>query len=126
MAQIRSAANHFRIALRGPAGILPRLRLRGNVPCRAPPVGAPFPDVAGRLVEPVTVRPECIDGRRCKIAIVAGIDIEEAALPDVAAMLAVGLQRIAPRIARAFEAAARGTLPFGFGRQTLPGPCGVG
>src|SRR5438105_15528727 len=95
------------------------------MPRRAPPVRAPLPDIARRVVQPVSIRLECIDGRRREVAVVAGIDVRKASLPDIAAMLAAGFQFVAPRIALVLQTAARGTLPFGFGRQPLAGPARI-
>ena len=52
--------------------------------------------------------------------------MREFALPGVGHVLAAGRELVAPGELRAVEPAARGELPFGFGRQLLAGPVRVG
>src|SRR5829696_8248579 len=115
MAQVRAAADRLRVAVRGPAGIDACRSACRDVPRRAPPVVAPLPDVAAHVEEPESVRLERSDRGRREITVVAGVDVREASLPDVAAMAAIRFQRISPWIGCAVQAAARGALPFGFG-----------
>src|SRR5581483_6483607 len=57
--------------------------------------------------------------------VVAFVFVRKLALPGVGAMPAVRRELIAPRKLGAVETAARGVLPFRFGRQILAGPLGV-
>src|SRR5258708_3995247 len=90
------------------------------------PVRAPLPYVAGGVEEAVAVRLERVHWRRSVKAVLARVLHGEGALPDVAAMLPVGDEFVAPGVAPAFEPAAGAALPLRFGRQPLPGPTGVG
>src|SRR6266542_1581043 len=89
----------------------------------APPVGAPFPDVADRLPESITVRRIGANGGGGQIAVVQGVVVREFALPDVAAVSAI--QVVAPRVPLANQSTAGGGLPLGFGREGTAGPGAV-
>src|SRR5689334_16137612 len=106
MTEIRPAANHLRLALRRAARVAPCLRALAHVKRGAPPIGAPLPYVARHVVQAVAVGSE--RAHRCgrKVAVVAGVDLGKAALPDVAAMLAARPQLAAPWISGPREAAA--------------------
>src|SRR4051794_25612670 len=84
---------------------------------RVEPVRAPFPDVAGDVVQPVAVGGEGVDGSGSRVAIGARVHGREAALEHVHAVPAAGLALGTPRVALSLEPAAGGVLPFGLRRQ---------
>src|SRR5262245_13299670 len=86
------------------------------------PVGRPFPDVPGHVVEVVAVRWEASDRRRALVAVELRVLPGELALPAVRHRLAVREVLVAPGERRAVEPAARGVLPLGLGRQLLARP----
>src|SRR5262245_10721731 len=90
-----------------------------HVELAAEPARAPLPRVARHVVETVGIRPERRDRARAVEAVGAGVVPRERALPDVHAMLAVGLELRAPRIRLPLEAAAGRELPLGLRRQPL-------
>src|SRR6056297_3672200 len=49
----------------------------------AEPVNAPFPDIAGHIVEPVAVWRVSVDGRRPGIAVFGAVEVGKVALPYV-------------------------------------------
>ena len=102
-----------------------RLRRVGLVLLRKP-VGGPFPDIADHVVHAVAVGRKRRYGRRAIKTVLAAVLVREIALPGVGHVLAAGRELVAPGELGAVEAAARGEFPFGFGRQILAGPCGVG
>src|SRR4051812_7473760 len=59
---------------------------------------APFPDISRDVMQTVAVRRKSVDRRGAGIAILGGIAIRKAALPDIAAMLACRRRFIAPWI----------------------------
>jgi hypothetical protein len=97
-----------------------------QVPVGVPPVVAPFPGVAGDGVDAVVVGGEGVDGAGAGVAVFGGVVFGEVALPDVAEVLAVGGEVVAPGVELLFEAAAGGEFPFGFGEEALAGPGGIG
>ncbi len=86
------------------------------------PVARPLPDVAAHVVEPVAVRGEAADGRRALEAVLLQVLPGELALPGVRHRRAAGRVLVAPGERRSVEAAARGELPLGLGREFLPRP----
>jgi len=93
----------------------------GAVEGGAEPIVAPLPGVAGDAVEAVAVGRVGVDGRGAGVAVFGGVVLGKAALPDVAEVLAVGSEVVAPGIDGLIEAAAGCVLPLGFGGQTLAG-----
>src|SRR5262249_4296913 len=75
------------------------------------PVGGPFPDVAGHLVEAVAVGRERADWRCPLVAVLAQVLPRKLALPGVRHRLAVRHQLVTPAELGALEAAARGEFP---------------
>src|SRR5687768_13472466 len=91
------------------------------------PVGTPFPDIAGHVIEPESVGRVAFHRCRSQETVGQRVRFREAALPNVAAPLAPIVRfLIAPGILLSVEPAAGGSLPFGFCRQALPGPSCVG
>ena len=93
---------------------------------RRVPVGGPFPDIADHVVQAVAVRRKRRHRRGALVAVLVEILARKFALPGVGHVLAAGREFIAPGELGAVEAAARGKLPFGFGRQVLAGPSRIG
>ena len=93
---------------------------------RREPVSRPLPDVPGHVVEPVAVRGKAADGRCSLVAVELQVLPGELALPGVRKRSAVRQVLVAPGERGAVEAAARGKLPLGLGRQLLAGPRCVG
>jgi hypothetical protein len=87
-----------------------------------PPVGGPLPDIADHLVQTVAVRRVSADGGGTAVPVVQRVLGGEGALPDVAEVLAVGGELVAPGIAGLVEPAAGGALPLSLGRQASAGP----
>lgn len=67
-----------------------------------------------------------IDGAGASVAVFCGVFIGEIALPDVAEMLAVGGEIVAPGVEFLFETAAGGEFPFGLGEEAFAGPGDIG
>ena len=108
-------------ARRAAAGVDLDLGVRGRVE-----VARPLPDVAGHVEQAVAVGRERLDRRRALVAVGQQVLPRELALPGVGHHPALGRELVAPGVDRAVEAAARGELPLGLGRQRLAGPGGVG
>ena len=89
------------------------------------PVGTPFPHVAGRVVQPVPVGREGVDGRGTDEAVLAGVMGGEAALEHVHPVFATRGQVVAPGVAGPVEPTACGIFPFGLGGQAPAGPPAV-
>src|SRR6202167_4395260 len=89
---------------------------------RSPPIRGPLPNVADHVVEAITVRRKHGHRRSALVAIGREILLREIALPSVGEMFAAGREFVAPGKLSGVEAAARGKLPLGFGRQLLAGP----
>ena len=102
-----------------------RFRRVGLVLLRKP-VGRPFPDIADHVVHAIAIGRKRRHRRRAVKTVLAAVLVREIALPGVGHVLAAGRELVAPGELGAVEPAARGELPFGFGRQVLAGPCGVG
>src|SRR5437763_16887623 len=77
-------------------------------------------------MEAVAVSRKCVDWRGTLETIGRKILVREVALPGIRHVLATRRQFVAPGEFRAVESAARRKFPFGFGRQFLPGPFGIG
>src|SRR5262249_14322571 len=90
------------------------------------PVRAPLPDVAGHVVEAVTVRRERLDRGGALVAVLDRVAVGKLALPDVALRPRLGERLVAPGVPLVVQAAAGGELPFRLGRQALAGPLRVG
>src|SRR5690242_331588 len=103
------------------AAVCPLRRVGGAIP-----VTRPFPHIANDVVDAIAVRWEGIDGTCPFVTIFAQILIGKTALPGVGHELAVRQEFVAPGVNGVLEPTARGVLPFGFGRNLLPRPCGVG
>ncbi len=88
----------------------------------AEPVSAPFPSIAGDGIEPVAIGRESLNRAGALVPIVAGIVVGEIALPDVAAMFAVGTELVTPRISVLLKAASRRILPLCLRGQPLSRP----
>src|SRR6188508_3435114 len=89
------------------------------------PVARPLPDVAGDVVEPVSVGWEAAD-RRCSIeAIELEVLPRELALPAVRHRLALRKVVIAPGERGTLEPASRRELPFRLCRKLLARPTRV-
>ena len=90
------------------------------------PIGGPFPDVSDHVVNTIAVRCECGHRRRPFKTVFVSILSRKLALPCIRLMFAAWREFVAPGVFRAVEAAPRGIFPFGFGRQILACPVGVG
>ena len=95
---------------------------RGHRRRRGEGVARPLPDVPAHVVEAVAVRGERADGRRPLEAVELQVLPRELALPRVRRRLALDELLVAPREARAVEAAAGRVLPLGLRRQRLARP----
>src|SRR4051812_43129805 len=78
----------------------------------AVPIAAPLPDVAGHVAQAVGARWIRADGGGGGKAVGVAIVVGEIALVDVGHPLAAGLEFVAPGVAPAGLAAARGELPL--------------
>src|SRR5690348_13262083 len=85
-------------------------------------IGAPLPDVAGRVVQAVGVGREGVDRAGAVEAVGAGVLDRERALPDVHAVLAAGLELRAPRERLLLQATAHNILPLRLARQARARP----
>lgn len=74
----------------------------------------------------MAVRRERCDRRGPLEAVAVRVLPRKLALPGVGHVTAVRRQLVAPCVVGAVEPAACGKLPFGFGRELLSGPLGVG
>src|SRR5216683_691286 len=90
------------------------------------PVGRPFPDIADHVVYAVAVDRKGANRRGAGEAVGPIVVEREVALPGVGHVLAGRRELLAPGELCTVEAAARGELPFGFGRQFLARPFGIG
>ena len=89
---------------------------------RVEPVGAPLPGIADQIIESETVCSEAVD-RRCTLeAVFAAVVTREFTLPDVAAMLTVDDECVAPGKVLLGQATTRREFPFGFRREAAVGP----
>lgn len=90
------------------------------------PIGAPFPDVAGHVVEPVAVGWEGCDGGAQDEAVGCEIVIGEFALPVVAGDFGLVEEVVAPGEVCVGEPPAGCEFPFGFGGEPFSGPLSIG
>src|SRR5688500_7324603 len=90
------------------------------------PIGGPLPGVANHVVETVAVWWKGTDRGGPLEAIEREILDWEFALPVVGEHFSFRRELVAPGEVLSYEAAARGEFPFGFGRNCLAGPLGVG
>src|SRR5260370_12388281 len=90
------------------------------------PVSRPLPDISDHVGEAKTVRRKRIDRRGAGITVARQILARKLTLPGVGHVAATWRYRIAPRKLSLVKSAARRILPFGFGREFLAGPGGVG
>ena len=88
-------------------------RLVTRVRVEPEPVGAPLPHVAGDVVQTQVVGGERVDRRGGEEAVGGGVAAGERSLEHVHAVLAAGLEVVAPREGGADPSAARRALPFG-------------
>src|SRR4029453_15162566 len=86
------------------------------------PVGAPLPDVAGHLVQPVAVGRVRADRGGAVPPVIHRVGAGERPLPDVHAVLATGLELVAPRDRLLVAPPPGGVLPLGLGREPAAGP----
>src|SRR5262249_49974285 len=86
------------------------------------PVRAPLPDVAGHVVEAVTVRRERLDRGGALVAVLDRVAVGKLALPDVALRPRLGERLGAPGVTLFFPAPPGGGLPFRPGRPAPGGP----
>ena len=90
-------------------------------------VGAPFPDIADHVVQPVAVRREACRRRRGGMPVGGAVGLRKAALPDVAGEEAAVVRfLVAPGKAHVAEPAARSMLPFRLARQPAADPGRIG
>ena len=115
VAQERAALHHLAAPARRPG----RVDAVGPV-VGGEPVRAPLPDVAGAVVQTESVGRERVDRRPAGIAVLGRVAIRKRSLPDVAAVLAAGLEVVAPAVDRLLQPAARGQLPLRLGGQASP------
>jgi hypothetical protein len=90
------------------------------------PIRTPFPDVSGRVVQPIAVRRILVDGRGRVETVVDAVVRGKGALPDVAPMLTAGCQLVTPGVGGLLQSAAGRERPCGFGGQALAAPARVG
>ena len=91
-------------------------------------VPAPFPDVAGHLVESVTVGSIRFGGSGAAVSVGERVLVGKVSLPDIHAVFAVGFEFIAPRVALgrvSNQAAPRRKFPLCFSGESFTGPGGV-
>jgi hypothetical protein len=98
----------------------------GRVGARTPQARRPLPDIADHVVQAESIGRERIDRRCACVSVLGEVFMGKAALPGVGEKAPFRIGGIAPGIGLAFESAARGELPFGFGRQFLAGPGRIG
>lgn len=123
VAEVGAASHDFFFTGWWTAGILGN---RCGIEIGGPPVGAPFPDVTDHVVEAEVVGGE--GGGRCggKVAVFAGVVVGEVSLPDVAAVLAVGVEFITPWIESRWESSPCSVFPLGFSWELFACPGCVG
>src|SRR5262249_50316319 len=102
-----------------------RLRRIGFMPCR-PPIAGPLPHIADHVVEAVAVGRKRGYRRRPLVSILGEVLVWKVALPGIGHVPAARHELLAPGELGAVESTPRRKLPFGFGRQFLAGPFGVG
>src|SRR5262249_38690420 len=90
------------------------------------PVGGPFPDVAGHVVEAVAVGGEGCHGSGAAEAVGGAVPVGKMPLPDVGPPLPPRRELVPPDIALPVQAAAGRELPLRLGRQALAGPASIG
>jgi hypothetical protein len=90
------------------------------------PISGPFPDVADHIMDAVAVRREGRDRRRAFKAVLGLVLPRKWSLPSIGHMPPAGRKFIAPGERGAVQSSPRGKLPFGFCRQILAGPFGIG
>jgi hypothetical protein len=93
---------------------------------RMVPVGAPFPDIAGHIVQSESIGGEGADRSGADEAVGRGVLVGEVPLPDVALPAPAAGAVVTPDERLAVESTAGGVFPFRLGRQALAGPAGVG
>ena len=86
---------------------------------RFEPVGRPFPDVAGHVVDPVAVRREALDRRRTLVTVRTEVLPRKLPLPRIRHHAAAWRELLAPRERRSVEIAAGRVLPLRLGRERL-------
>src|SRR5262245_4473310 len=86
--------------------------LVARVEARVEPVGAPLPDVAGAAPQAVAVGLEAAHRRGAEVPVGQRVAGGERALPDVHAVVAGGLELVAPGVDRPLQPAAGGVLPL--------------
>lgn len=92
---------------------------------RAVPILAPFPDIAGHVVEGVGIGGKRSDGGSVMETIGGRVFFGEQSLPDVGLPLTVREEFCAPGVGLLIEAAASGVFPFGLGGKLFSGPLGI-
>ena len=101
----------------------------GGVGIGVVPVGDPFPDIAGHVVQAIRVGFEAAHRRRAGIAIGSGVAGWEDTLPDVGepavAAAVIGLVA-APDVGQTIDAPTCRAFPFSLGGQAFAGPAAVG
>ena len=102
-----------------------RLRRIRSVPGREPILG-PFPHIADHIEEAIAVGRKRSDRRGALITVGGEIFVGKRALPGICHLTAARREFITPGKFSPVEAAARGVLPLGFGRQVLARPSGIG
>ncbi len=85
-------------------------------------VRSPFPDVAGHVMEPETIRWIAADRRHTVMPIRIGVSYGEGPLPDVGHVVAITNQLVAPDESLGILADPSRTLPFRLRRQSFAGP----
>ena len=93
-----------------------------NMPRWAPPIGAPFPDVADHVVKAVSIGFKATGGCCAQVAIVCRIDLRELSLPDVASMFPQRGQLVAPGVGRIHQTASCRCFPLSFRWQFFASP----
>src|SRR4051794_35101185 len=86
---------------------------------------APFPYVADHVVQAIAIGLIAMHWSRSEIAVCCSVDRRKLSLPNVAAMLIVRDQVVAPGIKRLLQTATGGELPFGLGWQPCAGPVAI-
>ncbi len=137
-AQVRTAFQdlardmHLRLAGIEAAGLVAAARIFRHATgldrsgAHGEPVRCPFPDIADHVAETIAVRRESTDRRRPFIAVIGVALIGKHALPGIGHELPFRIEIITPGEFAVVIATLGGELPFGLGRQDLPGPPGVG
>src|SRR5580692_859905 len=116
-ARLDAAARIFRNAA--------RLRRVAGMPGRIP-VGGPLPDIADHVDEAEIVGRKRTDRRGARVSVAGEILARKCALPGIGHMPATWRERVAPGKLGLIKTAACRIFPFGFGRQLLAGPGGIG